>query len=56
MAWLCLGYVEKLYDQPELAAKGWASRLPLEQLIYHDAWGQCEGARDVTSDVTPPAW
>ncbi|NBE09380.1 5,6-dimethylbenzimidazole synthase [Paragemmobacter ruber] len=55
VAWLCLGYVEELYDQPELAAKGWASRLPLEQLIYCDAWGQCEGARDVPSDVTPPA-
>ena len=56
VAWLCLGYVEELYDQPELAAKGWASRLPLEQLIYCDAWGQCEGARDLPSDVTPPAW
>lgn len=56
VAWLCLGYVEELYDQPELAVKGWASRLPLEQLIYCDAWGQCEGARDLPSDVTPPAW
>lgn len=44
VAWLCLGYVDELYDQPELAAKGWASRLPLEQLIYRDVWGQCEGA------------
>jgi 5,6-dimethylbenzimidazole synthase len=55
VAWLCLGYVEELYDQPELAVKGWARRLPLEQLIYHDAWGQCEAALSVASDVPPPA-
>jgi 5,6-dimethylbenzimidazole synthase len=40
VAWLCLGYVDELYDQPELAAKGWAQRLPLEQLIFRDGWGQ----------------
>lgn len=44
VAWLCLGYVEELYEQPELAAKGWASRLPLEQLIYRDVWGQSDEA------------
>lgn len=40
VAWLCLGYVDELYDQPELAAKGWADRLPLTDLIYHEAWGR----------------
>lgn len=40
IAWLCVGYVDELYEQPELAAKGWASRLPLEQLIYRDVWGR----------------
>lgn len=44
VAWLCVGYVDELYEQPELAAKGWASRLPLDQLIYRDAWGQCGDA------------
>lgn len=40
VAWLCVGYVDELYEQPELAAKGWASRLPLNQLIYRDVWGR----------------
>lgn len=31
---------KKLYEQLELAAKGWASRLPLKQLIYRDGWGR----------------
>ncbi|PJF11268.1 5,6-dimethylbenzimidazole synthase [Pseudorhodobacter sp. MZDSW-24AT] len=40
VAWLCLGYVDALYDQPELQAKGWAERLPLADLIFADHWGQ----------------
>lgn len=39
VAWLCLGYVSQLYDQPELAAKGWRQRLPLEDLVFRDRWG-----------------
>ena len=40
VAWLCLGHVDELYSEPELQAKGWARRLPLDDLIYHDGWGQ----------------
>lgn len=40
VAWLCLGHVDALYDQPELQAKGWAERLPLADLIFADRWGQ----------------
>jgi 5,6-dimethylbenzimidazole synthase len=39
VAWLCLGHVDALYTEPELQAKGWAQRLPLDDLIYHEAWG-----------------
>ena len=42
VAWLCLGYVDELYDSPELQARGWARRLPLDELIYHEAWGRRE--------------
>ena len=38
VAWLCLGYVGELYDQPELAAKGWRQRLPLDELVFRDRW------------------
>jgi 5,6-dimethylbenzimidazole synthase len=43
VAWLCLGHVDTLYDQPELQAKGWAERLPLADLIFADRWGQRSG-------------
>ncbi|WP_137131274.1 5,6-dimethylbenzimidazole synthase [Rhizobium sp. FY34] len=38
VAWLCLGYVEELYAQPELALKGWRQRLPLDDLICEERW------------------
>ncbi|MGA1830753.1 MULTISPECIES: 5,6-dimethylbenzimidazole synthase [Rhizobium] len=40
VAWLCLGYVDQLYGEPELAIKGWRQRLPLEELVFKDGWGQ----------------
>jgi len=39
VAWLCIGYVDALYDQPELALKGWRQRLPLEELVFNETWG-----------------
>ncbi|WP_077961075.1 5,6-dimethylbenzimidazole synthase [Ensifer adhaerens] len=44
VAWLCLGYVDRLYQQPELAVKGWRQRLPLEELVFTEGWGRCEKA------------
>lgn len=38
VAYLCVGYVDKLYLEPELAAKGWRQRLPLETLIFEERW------------------
>lgn len=40
VAWLCLGHVDALYSEPELQARGWAARLPLDDLIFADRWGQ----------------
>ncbi|QFI66557.1 5,6-dimethylbenzimidazole synthase [Sinorhizobium alkalisoli] len=39
VAWLCLGFVDRLYQQPELAAKGWRQRLPLAELTFEEEWG-----------------
>lgn len=39
IAWLCLGFVDELYEAPELAIKGWRQRLPLEELVFRDRWG-----------------
>lgn len=38
IAWLCVGYVDRLYTEPELAVKGWRQRLPLDELIFEECW------------------
>ena len=40
IAWLCVGYVDQLYTEPELAVKGWRQRLALDDLIFEDRWEQ----------------
>ncbi|TDK36681.1 5,6-dimethylbenzimidazole synthase [Rhizobium deserti] len=40
VAWLCLGYVESLYTEPELAVKGWRQRLSLDELIFEERWSE----------------
>ncbi|MGY5775744.1 5,6-dimethylbenzimidazole synthase [Rhizobium sp. LEGMi135b] len=42
VAWLCVGYVDELYDMPELAVKGWRDRLPLDKLVFEESWQDCE--------------
>lgn len=38
VAWLCVGFVDQLYAEPELAVKGWRQRLPLEELVFKERW------------------
>lgn len=38
VAWLCVGFVDQLYSEPELAVKGWRQRLPLEELVFEERW------------------
>jgi iron complex transport system substrate-binding protein len=40
IAILCLGPVQGNYDAPLLEQVGWASRLPLQDVVYEDRWGQ----------------
>jgi 5,6-dimethylbenzimidazole synthase len=40
VAYLCVGYVSHFYAKPELEAAGWLPRLPIEELVYFDQWGQ----------------
>src|SRR5215467_15976951 len=39
VAYLCLGYPQEFLDEPELAQRGWAARLPVEQVIFDERWG-----------------
>lgn len=40
IAYLCAGYVDDFADEPELAKAGWQQRLELDELIFHEKWGQ----------------
>lgn len=42
VAYLCVGYPERFLPRPELEEVGWASRVPLDRLIYRDRWGRRE--------------
>ena len=39
VAYLCVGFVDRLYLEPELAVRGWRQRLPLDELVYRESWG-----------------
>lgn len=39
VAYLCLGYAQEFLDEPELQRRGWATRLPLDELLFSDRWG-----------------
>ena len=43
VAYLCLGYVSHFRARPDLEAAGWRERLPLEQLVFLDRWGETGG-------------
>ncbi len=40
MAWLCLGWPDERPVRPGLEAAGWASRLPLEQVVMQERWDE----------------
>ena len=40
VAYLCVGKVKGYHPGPELEAAGWRGRLPLEQLVHFDQWGE----------------
>lgn len=39
LAYLCLGYVSKFEQAPDLETAGWRERIPVDQLIHYEAWG-----------------
>jgi 5,6-dimethylbenzimidazole synthase len=40
VAYLCVGFVDQLFTRPELEARQWARREPLDSLVYAEQWGQ----------------
>jgi 5,6-dimethylbenzimidazole synthase len=49
IAILCIGPVAEFLPTPLLEAKGWGTRLPLDQVLYEDAWPD-------TAGTTPTAY
>jgi 5,6-dimethylbenzimidazole synthase len=43
VAYLCVGFVDQLFVRPELEARQWAERLPLDDLVFEGAWGKRAG-------------
>ena len=35
----CLGHVEKFYEKPMLEIEGWTKGAPLDDVLFHNAWG-----------------
>ncbi len=42
VAYLCLGYVDHFFSNPELETAGWRERLALDQLVFFDKWNNKE--------------
>ena len=45
IGYLCVGYVSHFQAKPELETKGWLPRLPIEDLVYFEQWGQSDVAQ-----------
>jgi 5,6-dimethylbenzimidazole synthase len=51
IAYLCVGYVSHFYAKPELEAAGWLPRLPIEELVYFDQWGQSDAQQPLIGQL-----
>ncbi len=51
VAYLCIGYVSHFYDKPELETAGWLPRLPLDELVYFDQWGQSDAEDSLNAQI-----
>ncbi len=40
VAYLCVGYVDELFVRPELEARRWARRSPLDDVVFEERWGE----------------
>ena len=45
VAYLCVGFVKAFAGQPDLEKAGWRQRMPLDQLVHYESWGNRAGPR-----------
>ncbi|MBH0181998.1 MAG: 5,6-dimethylbenzimidazole synthase [Nitrospira sp.] len=46
LAYLCLGYVSDFATQPDLERAGWRKRIPVDNLIHYESWGNRRGRHE----------
>lgn len=51
VAYLCVGYVSHFHAKPELETAGWLPRLPMEDLVYFDQWGQRDDSQPLVAHL-----
>jgi len=58
LAYLCVGYVRGFPEEPILATKGWARRLPPRTLLHFDSWqgSGSPGDKLVAAIEDPKIW
>lgn len=40
VAYLCVGYVDEMFERPELAVRGWADIMELKDVVMQEAWNK----------------
>ena len=40
VAYLCIGYPQEFRERPMLEEAGWRERLPLDEVVFYERWGQ----------------
>ena len=58
LAYLCVGYVRNFPDEPVLATRGWARRIPPRTLLHFDSWQRSDSSGDklVAAIEDPEIW
>lgn len=46
-----MGYVSHFKDKPELESAGWLPRLPIQDLLYFDGWGQRDDEQPLVTQL-----
>lgn len=54
LAYLCLGYVSEFAAKPDLETAGWRARLPVEDLVHYESWGNRVGGKGRTAGCESP--
>ena len=51
IAYLCVGYVSHFKDKPELETAGWLPRMPIQDLLFFDTWGQRDDQQPLVAQL-----